>query len=102
MTMKHKVYFGILSVSFFALACGQPPLGRGAGEVETSNTKTGFKVETVIGGLQVPWEIVWTPDGRMLFTERAGRVRVFENGKLRVEPLFQVPDVEASGDGGLL
>jgi glucose/arabinose dehydrogenase len=38
----------------------------------------------------------------MLFTERAGRVRVFENGKLRTQPLFTVPDVEPSGESGLM
>jgi glucose/arabinose dehydrogenase len=38
----------------------------------------------------------------MLFTERAGRVRVFANGRLRPEPLFTVPDVEPSGESGLM
>ena len=38
----------------------------------------------------------------MLFTERPGRVRVFENGKLRTEPLFVVPDVEPRGESGLM
>ena len=41
-----------------------------------------FKVETVVTNLEVPWSIVWAPDGRMFFTERPGRVRVYENGKL--------------------
>jgi len=100
--MKHRTPLAILSITLLALACGQPPPGRGAGEVETSDSQTNFKVETVIGGLQVPWDIVWTSDGRMLFTERAGRVRVFENGKLRPEPLFTVPDVEPSGESGLM
>jgi aldose sugar dehydrogenase len=86
-----------------ALACSHAPPGRGAGEIETSaQTQSGIKVETVVGGLQVPWSIVWAPDGRMIFTERAGRVRVFENGKLRPEPLFTVPDVEPSGESGLM
>ena len=86
-----------------ALACGHPPPGRGAGEIETSpDTKSSFRVETVVGGLEVPWSIVWAPDGRMIFTERAGRVRVFEGGKLRPQPLFTVPDVEPTGESGLM
>src|SRR5437762_579359 len=86
-----------------ALACSHPPPGRGAGEVETSSqSQTSFKVETVVGNLQVPWSIVWAPDGRMIFTERPGRVRVYENGKLRPEPLFTVPDVEPRGESGLM
>src|SRR5690242_8292711 len=55
-----------------------------------------------MGGLEVPWSIVWAPDGRMIFTERPGRVRVFENGALRAKPLFVVPDVEPSGESGLM
>lgn len=89
------------------LSCGQPPPGRGAGEVETTPPQSAqgqvsFRVETVVGNLQVPWSIVWTPDGRMIFTERAGRVRVYESGKLRPEPLFTVPDVEPTGESGLM
>jgi glucose/arabinose dehydrogenase len=38
----------------------------------------------------------------MLFTERPGRVRVFANGKLRQAPLFTVPDVEPTGESGLM
>lgn len=74
-----------------------------AGEVETSpQSQSSFKVETVIPNLEVVWSIVWAPDGRMLFTERPGRVRVFENGKLRPQPLFVVPDVEPRGESGLM
>src|SRR5213593_4633517 len=86
-----------------AIACSHPPPGRGAGEVETSpQSQTSFRVETVIGNLQVPWSIVWAPDGRMIFTERPGRVRIYENGKLRPEPLLTVPDVEPRGESGLM
>jgi len=90
-------------ITLLALACSHPPPGRGAGEVETSSqSQTSFKVETVIGNLVVPWSIVWAPDGRMIFTERPGRVRVYENGKLRPQPLFTVPDVEPKGESGLM
>ncbi len=91
-----------------AFACGQPPPGRGAGEVESSQAKSEgqtaatFRVETIVSNLVVPWSIVWAPDGRMFFTERPGRVRVYENGKLRPEPLLMVADVEQSGESGLM
>src|SRR5512132_4321726 len=86
-----------------AIACSHPPPGRGAGEVETSSqSQTNFKVETVIANLEVPWSIVWAPDGRMIFTERPVRVRVVENGTLRPKPLFVVPDVESAGESGLM
>ncbi len=105
--MKNDKWKVILTPALFlalvALACSHPAPGRGAGEVETSaQSQTNFKVETVIGNLEVVWSIVWAPDGRMIFTERPGRVRVFENGKLRPEPLFTVPDVEPRGESGLM
>jgi aldose sugar dehydrogenase len=101
--MKTSSYFLFAIFIVLALACSHPPPGRGAGEVETSaEAQSSFKVETVVGGLQVPWSIVWAPDGRMIFTERPGRVRVFENGKLRPEPIFTVPDVEPSSESGLM
>src|SRR5215510_6631819 len=92
-----------LLVMFLVIACNPAPSGRGAGEVESSTaTQTRFKVETVVSGVRVPWSIVWTPDGRMLFTERHGTVRVFQNGKLEPQPLFTIPDVEPSGESGLM
>src|SRR5919106_826120 len=93
----------IFSVLTSVLSCESPPPGRGAGEIENSpQSQTSFKVETVVGNLEVPWSIVWAPDGRMIFTERPGRIRVIENGTLRPQPLFVVPDVEESGESGLM
>ena len=85
------------------VGCGGAPEGRGAGEVASSpQANTRYKVEKVAGGLEVPWSFVWTPDGRLIFTERPGRVRVIENGALRPQPLFVLTDVEASGESGLM
>ena len=84
-------------------ACNNPPPGRGAGEIEAApQSQVSYRVETVVANLEVPWSIVWAPDGRMFFTERPGRVRVFENGQLRAAPVFVVPDVEPSGESGLM
>ena len=61
-----------------------------------------FRVETVATNLEVVWSIVFAPDGRIFLTERPGRVRVIENGVLRAAPFFVVPDVEPSGESGLM
>jgi glucose/arabinose dehydrogenase len=61
-----------------------------------------FRVETVAGNLEVPWSIVFAPDGRMLFTERPGRIRVIEAGQLRPAPLATIQDVEPTGESGLM
>ena len=62
-----------------------------------------FEVETVATGLEVPWSIVFAPDGRIFVTERPGRIRVIDkNGKLREKPLFVVKDVELISETGLM
>jgi glucose/arabinose dehydrogenase len=59
-------------------------------------------VETVAEGLVNPWGLAFLPDGRMLVTERPGRLRIVAaDGKLS-EPLRGVPEVVAEGQGGLL
>ncbi|HET9251741.1 MAG TPA: PQQ-dependent sugar dehydrogenase [Candidatus Eisenbacteria bacterium] len=60
------------------------------------------EVETVARGLEHPWGIEFLPDGRMLVTERPGRLRIVSaDGKLSA-PLTGVPDVLAQSQGGLL
>lgn len=61
-----------------------------------------LKVEVVAKGLEVPWAIVFAPDGRMIFTERPGRVRVIEKGQLRPQPLAVIQDCVHRGEGGLM
>ena len=105
--LKMRAYYVIALLIALGVACSQPPTGRGEGEVESSaqsSPEAGvrFKIEKVVGGLEVPWSIVWAPDGRMIFTERPGRVRVFEKGALNPKPLFVVSDVEKSGESGLM
>lgn len=57
--------------------------------------------ETVAEGLEVPWDVAFLPDGRILVTERPGRIRVIRDGILDPEP-WAVLDVSAVGEGGLL
>lgn len=101
--MRNILFSIIVSSVLLLAACGQAPTGRGEGEIASTPSGTAsFRVETVIGGLTVPWSIVFTPDGRMIFTERPGRIRVYEKGSLRPEPLYAVQDVEAKGESGLM
>ena len=62
-----------------------------------------FRVVEVASGLDHPWGLAFLPDGRMLVTERPGRLRtVTAEGRLDPEPVAGVPRVHASGQGGLL
>lgn len=62
-----------------------------------------YRIETVAEGLEHPWGLAFLPDGAMLVTERAGRLRLIgADGKLRAQPISGVPGVFARGQGGLL
>ena len=78
------------------------PTGGFENTIFETQDKTKFRVETVASGLEVPWGFAFLPNKNLLFTERAGRVRIIESGKLRTEPVFVVPDVEPSSESGLM
>jgi len=61
-----------------------------------------FKLITVTEGLEHPWGMVFLPDKRLLVTERPGRLRIIHNGQLDPKPVTGLPDIKASGQGGLL
>lgn len=66
-------------------------------------TETGnVKVTEFATGLDTPWSIAFLPDGRMLVTERPGRMRVVGTDGSLSAPIAGVPAVHARGQGGLL
>lgn len=52
---------------------------------------TPHRIETIATGLRVPWELVFLPDGRAIFTERTGQVRMIVDNKVLPEPLLRIP-----------
>ncbi len=83
-----------------------PVLAQGQGQAPRSPrpkpVKAAVGVETVASGLEHPWALAFLPDGRMLVTERPGRLRIVERDGRVSEPLAGVPRVVARGQGGLL
>jgi len=67
-----------------------------------SSHNTRFSLETVAGGLEHPWSLAFLPDGSMLVTERAGRLRVIKSGRLLPQAIEGLPSLAVSGQGGLL
>lgn len=61
-----------------------------------------IQVETVAAGLANPWGLQFLPDGRLLVTERAGRLRVVTRDGNIGPAVEGVPQVSAAGQGGLL
>ncbi|MCC6533796.1 MAG: PQQ-dependent sugar dehydrogenase [Burkholderiales bacterium] len=74
-----------------------------AGEMPAVRTEEhAVRVRVLVRGLEHPWSVAFLPDGRMLVTEREGRLRIVRDGKLEPKPVAGVPPVAASGQGGLL
>ncbi len=59
-----------------------------------------FRVVQLLDELEHPWGMAWLPDGRMLVTERPGRLNLVDGET--ITPLGGLPEIEARGQGGLL
>ena len=88
---------GLLTLAAaFLLSSGSAPAQRfasSAGEIV---------IETIAQGLEHPWALAFLPEGRMLITERPGRMRIVAADGQLSPALAGVPKVFARGDGGLL
>jgi glucose/arabinose dehydrogenase len=61
-----------------------------------------IRAEVLTDGLQHPWGVAFIDDGRMLVTERPGRLRLVQPGGELGPPIAGLPKVDAGGQGGLL
>jgi glucose/arabinose dehydrogenase len=77
-----------------------PTFGGAAPEFPTERGPV--RVVTVASGLENPWGVAFLPDGRMLVTERPGRLRALGRDGALSAPLAGLPEVFARGQGGLL
>ncbi len=91
--IRRKQFFGLLAIVLF-FAC--VPVSS-----QIAAPTPDFSIDVLIKGLDTPWAIDFAPDGRIFITERRGRIRVFERGRLRPEPWMTL-EVAASGEAGLL
>src|SRR6266508_3624185 len=80
-----------------------PALAQDAARSATpASIKVAARVTEVARGLEHPWALAFLPDGRMLVTERPGRLRFVDRAGGLSAPLAGIPEVYVGGQGGLL
>ncbi|MDP1632206.1 MAG: PQQ-dependent sugar dehydrogenase [Caulobacter sp.] len=82
-------------------AAGQTPAFPGQTRAPRASADVAFTVATVASGLDHPWSIAFLPGGRLLVTERPGRMRIVSATGALSAPVAGLPAVDARGQGGL-
>jgi glucose/arabinose dehydrogenase len=100
--MLRKVFLGRrrLLATTAAAALAAPAVARAQQVLRSSKASYSLRMLTL--DLEQPWGMAFLPDGRLLITERPGRLRIFANGRLERAPVGGLPKVYARGQGGLL
>jgi glucose/arabinose dehydrogenase len=94
-TSLNRAAVALALIALISISC--------AGEkTSVQSEKHSFNVVTLVEGLQNPWSIAWLPDGRMLVTERTGRLRIVgKNFRLDPQVVEGLPEIVVRGQGGL-
>lgn len=105
-TLK-RLYLSLTTIVIFVLTFSGPAYGQTTSTAPpdvVSSSAGNIKIERLTT-LELPWGMALLPDGRLLITEKPGRLRIWANGKLS-EPVQGVPKVVYRGtpseQGGLL
>ena len=93
--------FLVIFISLFFISLSTSAQDKRMDTVEIIRTKTGnIKVEH-LAALNEPWGMAWLPDGRLIISEKPGRLRIYSQGK-PLDSIKGLPRVEYHGQGGLL
>ncbi|WP_207510956.1 PQQ-dependent sugar dehydrogenase [Longitalea luteola] len=79
-----------------------PPAFTGQTRINGVKTAAAYEAKVLTSALVAPWGITSLPDGRLLITEKAGRMRIVTNTGSVGNPITGIPAVNAAGQGGLL
>jgi aldose sugar dehydrogenase len=96
MTQRNKILLAIAALLLIAVAIWIAP------KILRRLHMQGMKPVTVAKGIEFPWGFAFLPDGRMLVTERPGRMRIVAADGTLGAPLSGLPPVWADGEGGLM
>jgi len=82
--------------------CGSQQTTPSSSEVFSTADGVRFRVEVIVKGLEVPWALVFAPDGRLFVPERPGRVRIVDTARNTSDLALTLDGVFADGEGGVL
>jgi len=114
--MKAKIILSVSAVIIYSVGClaQNPPVetqkpntdykSAKAGQTRVAGvkTKTDYKVDKLAEKLGLPWAVIPLPDGRLLITERKGSMQILDANGAFVKKITGFPEVDASGQGGML
>lgn len=97
MNRTHYVFLilACISLAMFMTAAASAPV------VIKTRVHT-LRIIEIVSGLEHPWGHAFLPDNRIIVTERPGRLRIVDNGRLNPQPVTGLPAIAARGQGGLL
>jgi glucose/arabinose dehydrogenase len=98
LTVRASAVWALTAIVAGTAACSGD--GGSTGGAPPADT-TAFSVETVASGLEVPWSLALSPDGRLFVTERAGRIRVIAGDSL-LPQAWATLGVREQGEAGLM
>ncbi|MBI1648541.1 PQQ-dependent sugar dehydrogenase [Hyphomicrobium sulfonivorans] len=100
--MMQKTLRRLALGSAMLIGAGAPVVWAAQTDAPAPAKSSNIKVSAFASGLENPWGMQFLPDGRLLVTERPGRLRyIAKDGRLSA-PIAGVPDVAAVNQGGLL
>lgn len=92
----------IFQLLFFILSCRPSSTIEHKASSVRHDSLVSYRVSIIAENLYVPWSIAFTDTSRMLVTERNGKLRIIENGKLLDKPLKVFEEVSSDGEEGLM
>lgn len=97
-----RIYLSFLALLglVFLSRCNSCPTHNSINAKENHDVKN-IKVEIFVSGLEVPWAFDFAKDDRLFITERPGRIRIVEAGKLK-SPAYVLDDVYVASEAGLM
>ncbi len=105
---RRALFAAVIGAAVLSGCAAAPTQGEQSGQIGTAamaqagRPEPALRLETVADGLEFPWGLAFLPDGRMLVTERPGRMRVIDAQGRKSEPLQGLPPIAADRQGGLL